>query len=119
MTPFGGRLITEVIGCSSADPDANPAHSTPYYQGKNGYLAANATNKFIRMRLNNGIVPLGSIRGGACAGRTDGLCSLNNFLTSQKNASSLANYQYTCFANYSSSVANPLSGQDFDGTISS
>jgi hypothetical protein len=69
------------------------------------------------MRLNNGIVPLSSIRGGACAGRTDGLCSLTNFLTSQKNATSLANYQYACFANYTGSVTNPLSGKDFDGTI--
>ena len=68
------------------------------------------------MRLNNGIVPLASIRGGVCAGRTDGLCSLSSFLKSQENAYALSNYQYACFGNYT--IPNATSGQDFDGTIS-
>jgi hypothetical protein len=115
ITPFGGRLITEVIGCSSANPTTVSTHRTPYYQAQNGYNPANATNKFIRMRINNGIVPLATIRGGGCSGRTDGLCSLSNFLKSQATAYSLSNYQYACFANYT--IANGTSGRDFDGAI--
>ena len=51
MTPFGGRLITEVIGCSSANPTAVAKHRTQYSPSQYGYNPANATHKFIRMRL--------------------------------------------------------------------
>lgn len=88
-----------------------------YSRDANGYHAANATHKFIRQRLNRGIVPLASIRGGACEGRTDGLCPLADFVRSQENSTSLANYQYACFGNYSVSRDQALSGKDWDGTI--
>lgn len=115
MTPFGGRLITEVIGCNSATPDVQPAHRTQYYPTQYGYNAANATNKFIRMRLNNGILPIDTIRGGQCIGRPDGMCPLNKFLASQYQAEQLANYQFACFANYT--IISPFNGNDYDGTI--
>lgn len=116
MTPFGGRLITEVIGCSSENPTAVAAHRTQYYPTQYGYDAATASNKFIRMRLNNGILPIGSIRGGACEGRTDGMCAMSSFLQSQEKAYALSNYDYACFANYT--LSKPTSGKDYDGTIS-
>ncbi|EMC99773.1 hypothetical protein BAUCODRAFT_145151 [Baudoinia panamericana UAMH 10762] len=116
LTPFGSRLITEVIGCNSANPAAIHNKRTEYYPTQYGYNPANATNKFIRMRLNNGIVPLNTIRTGECLGRTDGLCSLPNFLKSQYEAEQLANYQFACFANYT--IVNPYNGNDYDGTIS-
>lgn len=115
LTPFGARLITEVIGCADADPAAVHDHRTAYYPSQYGYDAANATNKFIRMRLNNGIVPLNTIRGGYCEGRTDGMCAMDDFLTSQWEAEKLANYQFACFANYT--VIKPGNGNDYDGTI--
>ena len=116
LTPFGARLVTEVIGCASADPAPVPAHRTQYYPSQYGYSAANATNKFIRMRLNNGILPLNTIRDGACEGRTDGMCAMGKFIGSQANAYKLANYDFACFGNYT--VADPTSGEDYDGTIS-
>ena len=87
-----------------------------YYPTQYGYNPANATHKFIRQRLNNGIVPLDSIRGGACAGRSDGLCPMEKFVASQYANAKLANYQGACFANYS--IINPYNGNDYDGTIS-
>ncbi len=54
MTPFGARLITEVIGCAAPNPTAVHSHRTQYYPTQYGYNPANATHKFIRMRLNNG-----------------------------------------------------------------
>jgi hypothetical protein len=45
------------------------------------------------MRLNRGIIPLSSLRGGKCAGRSDGLCSMPNFIEAGKNALELSNYQ--------------------------
>ena len=117
LTPFGARLITEVIGCASSDPIPVPAHRTQYYPTQYGYNPANATNKFIRMRLNNGILPLNTIRGGACAnGRPDGLCAMSDFIKSQAGSYALSNYDYACFGNYT--VTDLTNGEDYDGTIS-
>ncbi|OAA57544.1 histidine phosphatase [Niveomyces insectorum RCEF 264] len=115
MTPFGGRMVTEVYGCADADPAAVTAHSTLSTRASNGYDAANAPHKFVRLRLNNGVLPVQTIRGGACAGRTDGLCPLPAFLASQANATALANYAYACGGNYT--LSNPLNETDYDGTI--
>ena len=115
MTPFASRLITEKIGCVSSTPSPTNDTRTQYSRSQYGYSAALATNKFIRMRLNNGILPLNTIRGGLCSqGRTDGLCPMDNFIASQKDAKILANYQYVCFANYT------VDSNTFhnDGTIS-
>ena len=116
LTPFGGRLVTEVIGCAASNPApvANPR--TQYYPAQYGYNAANASHKFIRMRLNNGILPIDTIRGGACKGRSDGLCALDSFLESQADAYALSNYDFACFGNYT--IKDPTSGKDYDGTIS-
>lgn len=68
------------------------------------------------MRLNNGILPLDTIRGGKCSGRSDGLCGMEDFLASQYQAEELANYQFSCFANYT--LKNPTNGTDYDGAVS-
>ncbi|KIH86826.1 histidine phosphatase [Sporothrix brasiliensis 5110] len=119
LTPFGGHLVTEVYGCASADPAAVTEHTTVYRNPSVAAAAANASagapHKFIRLRLNNGILPLHTIRGGACAGRTDGLCALDDFLQSQANATALANYAYACTGNYT--LSDPFDGKDYDGTI--
>ncbi|TKA83048.1 hypothetical protein B0A55_00855 [Friedmanniomyces simplex] len=115
ITPFGARLITEVIGCADADPTAVHSHRTQYYPKQYGYDPANATHKFIRMRLNNGILPLETIRTGECLGRTDGMCPLDSFLASQWEAEKLANYQFACFANYT--ITAPTNGNDYDGAV--
>ena len=116
LTPFGGRLITEVIGCASSDPVPVANHRTQYYPTQYGYDPANATHKFIRMRLNDGILPLETIRGGACKGRSDGMCAMDKFLQSQGDAYALSDYDFACFGNYT--VSDPTSGKDYDGTIS-
>ncbi|RMZ92424.1 hypothetical protein DV736_g304, partial [Chaetothyriales sp. CBS 134916] len=90
LTPFAARLVTEIIGCSSANPKEVSKHRTQYTPTQYGYNASNASYKFIRARLNNGILPLDTIRGGKCEGRTDGLCTLSNFLQSQADAYALS-----------------------------
>ncbi len=62
-----------------------------------------------------GILPLDTIRTGECLGRTDGMCALSSFLTSQYEAEKLANYQFACFANYT--ITAPTNGNDYDGTV--
>ncbi|KAI1001432.1 hypothetical protein K3495_g6763 [Podosphaera aphanis] len=119
ITPFGARLITETIGCSSPNPVPRKTPRVHYSPTQYGYNASDASYKFIRMRLNNAILPLSTIRGGACGndetGRIDGMCALEDFIRSQENTTALANYQHVCFADYS--IENPPSGKDWDGTI--
>lgn len=115
ITPFGARLITEVIGCSVPDPVPVHKSRTAYTPGQYGYDASNATYKFIRQRLNNGVVPLETIRTGECKGRTDGMCAMEDFLASQYQAAELANYQEACFGNYT--LKEPMNGQDYDGRV--
>ena len=67
------------------------------------------------MRLNNGILPLNTIRGGACLGRTDGMCMMADFLRSQESAYAMSNYDFACFANYT--ITKPDNGNDYDGRI--
>ena len=101
MTPFAARLVIEKIGCASSDPAAR-RFATQYSNTQYGYSSSNAPHKFVRMRLSNAILPLNTIRGGACkvTGRKDGLCPLPNFVRSQATAAKLANYQFVCFGNY-------------------
>lgn len=119
LTPFGANLITEQIGCSSADPKPVSNRRVQYSPGQYGYDASNATHKFIRMRLNNAILPLNTIEGGKCgdgtSGRLDGLCELSAFLDSQADAFEKSNYQYACFANYT--LHNSTTHVDYDGAI--
>lgn len=118
QTPFGANLITETIGCSSANPDPVAGPRVQYYPTQYGYDASKAEHKFIRMRLNSGILPLNTIRGGACGnatdGRLDGLCDMSSFLKSQDKAFELSNYQYACFGNYT--VQNSTTHINYDGT---
>ncbi|KAJ3482023.1 hypothetical protein NLG97_g7676 [Lecanicillium saksenae] len=119
LTPFGANLITEQIGCSSSNPEPVENRRVQYSPGQYGYDAKNATHKFIRMRLNNAIVPLNTIRGGKCgdstSGRLDGMCELDAFLESQAKAFEESNYQYACFGNYT--LKNTTTHVDYDGTI--
>ena len=119
MTPFGGSLITETIGCSSSNPTPVKNSRVSYTPGQYGYNASNATYKFIGIRLNNAVLPLNNIRGGACGnattGRVDVLCALQDFILSQQNSTALANYDYSCFGNYT--IVNATNGQDYDGKI--
>ncbi|CAK3886707.1 multiple inositol polyphosphate phosphatase [Lecanosticta acicola] len=115
LTPFGARMFTEVIGCTSPSPAAVHSQRTSYYPTQYGYNPSNATNKFIRMRLNNGIIPLDTIRGGQCRGRSDGLCPMEKFIASQEQAMQLANYDFACFANYT--LANATNAYNYDGAV--
>ena len=115
LTPFSARLVTEVVGCGSGSPTPKNMSQTQYYPTQYGYNPSNASHKFIRMRLNNGILPLSTIRGGYCGNRTDGLCPMSSFIESQVGASDAANYQYTCFGNYT--INYPNNGTDYDGTL--
>jgi hypothetical protein len=117
MAPFTARLVTEVIGCDSAHPKPEKHERVRYYASQYGYNSdegsKDSKHRFVRMRLNGGILPLSSIRGGACKGRPDELCPLEQFIKSQEKAKERANYGRACFGDYD--VVND--GRDVDGTV--
>ena len=115
LTPFAARMVTEVVGCGSSNPPPNNVSQTQYTPTQYGYNAGNATYKYIRIRLNNGILPLSTIRGSYCGDRPDGLCPLSSFITSQNSAYDASNYDYVCFGNYT--IDYPNNGTDYDGTL--
>lgn len=98
LTPFGGHLTVEVIGCADADPTPIASElpkRVQYTPGQYGYQPGNAPNKFIRMSLNGGLLPLNTLRSGDCAnGRPDGMCALTSFLKSQETSYSRSQYDY-------------------------
>lgn len=88
MEPFGARLDIEVI----KTPQPLAANRT--------YISGNTTT-YVHFILNQRTLPLGYSFAACDAGRLDGWCELNTFLNATANATSLANYQYACFGNYS------------------
>lgn len=115
IVPFTARLVTEVIGCDSANPRAVTHERVRYYASQYGYDTdtKSAKYRFVRMRLNGGILPLSSIRGGKCNDRKDELCSLEDFIESQKDAQKRAQYAVACFGRY----GVPNGAGDVDGTV--
>jgi hypothetical protein len=115
IVPFTARLITEVIGCDSEHPKPEKYDRVRYYASQYGYGSDTRSGKyrFIRMKLNGAILPLSSIRGGACKGRSDELCPLGKFIESQELARKRANYREACFGEYKV----PMDGRDLDGTV--
>ncbi|GAA97383.1 uncharacterized protein L969DRAFT_87329 [Mixia osmundae IAM 14324] len=113
LTPFGTALVTEVYTCSSASPAEVSYSETHYTREQNGWTETNATHTFVRMRWNNAILPLATMDTGVCSDRSDGFCSVRKFLSAQASNVAKANYNYTCFANYTF----PSSNFTGDGTI--
>lgn len=90
IVPFGARFVTEVITCSSPINDEHlPVTSSSG--------AGNTT--YIHIISNQRTIPLGNSFS-ICGNRVDGWCELNNFLAAEANRTTLAEYNYACFGNY-------------------
>jgi hypothetical protein len=113
LVPFAARLVTEVIDCDTKDPE--PVKHERYSASSHRLEEEEKIGKhrFVRMKLNGAVVPLSSIRGGQCKGRSDELCPLEDFLESQAKARERANYRQACFGDYE----GPKDGSDVDGTV--
>jgi hypothetical protein len=93
IAPFGARLYTEVLECSASNPQVETSNETTIYSNPNithGW-------KFIRMQLNEKTLPLDTL---GCPFRSDGLCSLGDFLATQMTSTAEAQYAAACFGNY-------------------
>ena len=73
MTPFGGRVVFEVMSCKDS--------------GK--------STKYIRSKINEAVVPLDEGQG--CEKRKDGLCKLDGFVKNLKRAYNASHFEIVCF----------------------
>lgn len=90
LVPFGARFVTEVITC---DTPINAQHLPVTSSSSTG----NTT--YIHIISNQRTIPLGNSFS-VCGNRVDGWCELNNFLAAEANRTTLADYNYACFGNY-------------------
>lgn len=70
LVPFGARLIVEKLQCQASS-------RFPAVTGNNV-----TEGRFIRMKLNDALLPLGSLSACAAEKREDGVCSMDAFLKS-------------------------------------
>ncbi|KAK0942532.1 hypothetical protein LTR29_005953 [Friedmanniomyces endolithicus] len=90
MEPFGARLDMEVIN--------TPSPLNGSRAGGANYLAGPPTT-YIHFILNQRTLPLG-VSFPACGLRDDGWCELTTFLEVQSANLAEAQYEYSCFGNY-------------------
>ncbi|EGU78833.1 hypothetical protein FOXB_10655 [Fusarium oxysporum f. sp. conglutinans Fo5176] len=90
LTPFGARLDIEIIKAPS-----------PVSPKRDGYLDGKET-KYIHFVLNQRTVPLGRSFPECDVSRKDGWCDLDTFIEVQDKMAEKAQFDYSCFGDYSS-----------------
>lgn len=94
LTPFAARLDIEVIKAPK------PVRAD---RGGSGYVETEGSKetKYIHFMLNQRTLPLGWSFPECDASRVDGWCELDTFLKVQEKMPGLANFEETCFGNFS------------------
>jgi hypothetical protein len=77
------------------------------------YINTSEETTYIHLVINQRTVPLGQSIS-ACGQRDDGWCEISTFIQAQKENIKKANYEESCFGNYST----PVYGEIRDGAIS-
>ncbi|KAF5101513.1 hypothetical protein D0Z00_000788 [Geotrichum galactomycetum] len=112
LTPFGARLFVEVLDCDGSteeeeeiEDDSNEVIDTSKEKSENmkeGQLARrgssvnkNKSNYFVRLKLNNRILPLGSLK--HCPDDKGGLCKYDKFVKSLDYALKQIDFEKSCF----------------------
>ena len=98
LVPFGGRFDIEIIN-TPHPVVANRSFDCTAISSAGCYTAGGAT-KYVHMVINQRTVPLGRNHA-PCGNRVDGWCELSTFVAWQQENLQLANYDYSCFGNYS------------------
>jgi Histidine phosphatase superfamily (branch 2) len=97
MEPFGARLTIEVITTPQPVKAARPATNNQTLE--NYYEAGNATS-YVHFTLNQRTIPLNASYT-QCGDRDDGWCELGTFMKILDGLLEVADFEYACFANYS------------------
>jgi hypothetical protein len=95
MEPFAARLDIEVIDAPRPVSASRTGPADAYAS-----TSGNNATQYIHFVLNQRTLPLGKSFP-ACGNRTDGWCELGTFLKVQSSMLATAQYEYSCFGNYS------------------
>ncbi|KAH8697078.1 histidine phosphatase superfamily [Talaromyces proteolyticus] len=107
ITPFGGYFLFEVIKAPYPVLDQRPRNSSD-----SPYDTSGNSTSYVHMIMNQRTIPLGeSIPD--CGARDDGWCELQTFINFQQQNVDKANYNASCFGDYST----PGYGNITDGAI--
>lgn len=116
LTPFGAHLHTEVISCSASanmtftKDQIKYGHYTPYVQH------GERTDKieYVRMKLNDGVLPIAKDLGCNNPGSEYGFCTLAEFLRVLEHAERDAQYERVCFGTEAVKVTGPVTNGNLD-----
>ncbi|VVT50207.1 uncharacterized protein SAPINGB_P002654 [Magnusiomyces paraingens] len=97
LAPFGARLFVEVLSCEediavAADRDNKKETIEDETDANNDEFAM---RKFVRVKLNNRVLPLGSLK--ACPANKEGLCPFDDFIESLKFALEEIDFDRNCY----------------------
>ncbi|RWQ94221.1 histidine phosphatase superfamily [Paecilomyces variotii] len=99
LSNFAARFAIEVIEAPRPVSSRRPQNQTSQADAYNWTAPAQET-KYIHFVINQRTVPLGKSFP-ACGHRDDGWCEFDTFLQVQNSSLSRAQYEYSCFGNYS------------------
>ncbi|KAJ9357887.1 hypothetical protein DTO027B9_2814 [Paecilomyces variotii] len=99
LSSFAARFAIEVIEAPRPVSSRRPQNQTSQADAYNWTAPAQET-KYIHFVINQRTVPLGKSFP-ACGHRDDGWCEFDTFLQVQNSSLSRAQYEYSCFGNYS------------------
>lgn len=93
MVPFAGQLVFEVIECDQPVP-----------ADRSSISEAGPATKYVHAYLNDRTLPLDNRSIEACGARADGWCEFDTFIEHLEKAHDEAQFEYSCFGNYTPSV---------------
>lgn len=100
LTPFGARLFVEVLDCDESSTDNSDDKDQDDQREPTRHYDDNGVNQekakfFIRLKLNNRILPLGSLK--YCPEDKSGLCKYDKFVKSLDYALKQIDFEESCF----------------------
>lgn len=92
LTPFGARIFVELLHCGGDEGHAEVDGKSGNEAGK---LEKRQDTTYVRLKLNNRILPLSSLK--KCGANKEGLCPLDDFISSLKHALSQVDFDRNCY----------------------
>lgn len=93
LAPFGARIFVERVECNQAKENEISAREEKKVSAQES--DKESKNTFIRMKVNNRVIPLNSLK--KCPVSKEGLCPLSDFIESLKYALSQIDFDKNCY----------------------
>lgn len=106
ITPYAARLVFEIVSCPTTKVAASDSSSSGGNNATNQSGQQAGEELLIRTLLNDAFIPMTAAQG-CSTHRSDGACSLHEFVSyQQKHILEAAQFSKACFGNYTAAVVN-------------